>query len=121
MAERIVSAFVANESGFDLLLSSVNGPVGRDLERRLINCVNLAKVYATGAPTSLANNPEGRGPRVRTGRGRASITYVIEPSSSGLVGKFGTNVFYMGILERGELPNGASYPFLKPAIPAAFV
>lgn len=114
-----MSTFIPNEAGLHFLLDSPGGPVGRDLERRLIACVNLAKTYASGAPTSLARNPEGRGPNVRTGRGRASIAYEIAETPVGLVGRYGTSVFYMGILERGELPNGARYPFLLPAISAA--
>ncbi len=116
-----MSVFVPIESGFDQLLNTRSGPVGRDLERRLIACVSLAKQYATGQQTPLANNPEMRGPNVRTGRGRASIAYVIEETPIGLIGRYGTNVFYMGILERGELPNGAKYPFLVPAMSAALV
>lgn len=115
-----MSAFVPNEAGFHALLDTVGGPVGRDLERRLINCVNLAKVYATGAPTPLATNREGRGPRVRTGRLRSSIAYEITSESVGLIGRYGTNVFYGFWLETG-LRNGVTYPFLRPAIPAAFI
>lgn len=116
----MAGTFVPNEAGFHLLLDSVGGPVGRDLERRLINCVNLAKVYATGAPTALANNPEGRGPRRRTGRLVTSLAYEIESLATGLVGRYGTNVPYGFWLETG-LVNGATYPFLRPAIPAAFI
>ncbi len=113
-------AFVADEAGFHHLLESRTGPVGLDLERRLIACVNLAKVYATGAPTSLARNPEGRGPRVRTGRLRSSIAYEIESTPLGLVGRYGSNVVYARYLETG-LRNGATYPFLVPAMTAAAV
>ena len=115
-----MSTFVPNEAGFHELLDTIDGPVGRDLERRLINCVNLAKVYATGAPTALATNREGRGPRVRTGRLRSSLAYEITSEAVGLVGRFGTNVFYGFFLETG-LRDGSTYPFLRPAIPAAFV
>lgn len=120
MAGWVVSTFVPNEAGFDFLLNSINGPIGRDLERRLINCVNLAKVYATGAPTPLATNREGRGPRVRTGRLRSSIAYEIVSGGVGLIGRYGTNVSYGFWLETG-LRNGVTYPFLVPAIPAAFL
>ncbi len=115
-----MSVFVPIESGFDQLLNTRNGPVGRDLERRLIACVSLAKVYATGEPTPLANNPEGRGPRVRTGRLRSSIAYEITETPVGLIGRYGTNVPYGYYLETG-LRNGAIYPFLRPAMPAALV
>lgn len=113
-------AFVPRETGFQMLLTARHGPVGRDLERRLINCVNLAKVYASGAPTALARNPQGRGPRVRTGRLRSSIAYEIDTSAVGLIGRYGTNVVYGRFLETG-LRNGATYPFLRPAISAALV
>jgi hypothetical protein len=116
----MAGAFIPNEPGFHTLLESVNGPVGRDLERRLVNCVNLAKVFCTGAPTALATNPEGRGPRVRTGRLRSSLTYEITHDGVGLVGRYGTNVFYGFFLETG-LKNGRTFPFLRPAISAAFV
>lgn len=115
-----MSEFVPNEAGFDFLLDSPSGPIGRDLERRLIACVNLAKVYATGAPTPLATNQHGRGPRVRTGRLRSSIAYEITSEGAGLVGRYGTNVYYGLFLETG-LRNGVTYPFLVPAIPAAFL
>jgi hypothetical protein len=116
----MAGAFIPNDVGFHALLDSISGPVGRDLERRLINCVNLAKIYATGASTALATNPEGRGPRVRTGRLRSSITYEITHDASGLVGRYGTNVAYGYFLETG-LKNGSTFPFLLPAISAAFV
>lgn len=116
----MAEAFVPNEAGFAFLLNAAGGPVGRDLERRLVNCVNLAKTYATGEPTPLATNPQGRGPRVRTGRLRSSITYEITHDAGGLVGKYGTNVPYGYWLETG-LRNGVTYPFLRPAISAAFV
>lgn len=115
-----VGGFVPLEAGLHTLLASRSGPVGRDLERRLIACVSLAKVYATGAPTPLATNPHGRGPQVRTGRLRSSIAYEIEETGGGLVGRYGTNVRYGLFLETG-LRNGSTYPFLRPAISAAFV
>ena len=108
-----MSTFVPNEAGFHQLLDTIGGPVGRDLERRLINCVNLAKVYATGAPTALATNREGRGPRVRTGRLRSSIAYEIVTEGVGLVGRYGTAVPYGYWLETG-LRNGVTYPFCDP-------
>jgi hypothetical protein len=113
-----LSTFIPNEAGFHEVLETVNGPVGRDLERRLINCVSLAKLYATGAPTPLANNPYGRGPKVRSDRLRSSIAYEIESTPTGLIGRYGTNVFYGFFLETG-LVNGATYPFLRPAMSGA--
>jgi len=115
-----MATFVPNPVGFHFVLESPAGPVGRDLERRLINCVSYAKVYATGAPSALATNREGRGPRVRTGRLRSSIAYEITTSATGLEGRYGTNVIYGLHLETG-LRNGVTYPFLRPAIPAALL
>ncbi len=115
-----MSGFIPNEAGFQQLLNTRDGAVGRDLERRLIACVSLAKVYASGAPTPLATNREGRGPRVRTGRLRSSIAYLIVESSTGVVGYYGTNVTYGFWLETG-LRNGVTYPFLVPAMTAALV
>lgn len=107
-----MAVFVPNEPGFQFLLENPAGPVGVDLQRRLINAVNLAKINATGAPVAGANNPEGRGPRVRTGRLRSSITH--EVSSPPLVGRYGSNVPYGFFLETG-LRGGRTYPFLLPA------
>lgn len=115
-----IAAFVPHEAGLHTLLASRSGPVGRDLERRLIGCVSLAKVYASGAPTPLATNPHGRGPRVRTDRLRSSIAYEIEETGTGLIGRYGSNVRYALFLETG-LRDGSTYPFLRPAISAAFV
>lgn len=115
-----MGTFIPFEPGLHITLDTLAGPVGRDLERRLINCVNLAKVYATGASTPLATNAEGRGPRVRTGRLRSSIAYDITHEAGGLVGRYGTAVEYGRYLETG-LRNGVTYPFLRPAISAAFV
>lgn len=115
-----MAAFVPREQGFHLLLDTPHGAVGLDLERRLINCVNLAKVFATGAPTELARNPEGRGPRVRTGRLRSSIAHEVEATPTGLVGRYGSNVPYAYYLETG-LRNGSTYPFLLPALSAVHV
>lgn len=109
------ATFIPNEPGFQQLLQDPSGPIGLDLQRRLINAVNLAKINATGAPVAGAKNPAGRGPRVRTGRLRSSITHEIV--SPPLVGRYGTAVPYGFYLETG-LVNGATYPFLVPAIPA---
>lgn len=110
-----MAVFVPNEPGFQQLLQDPSGPIGLDLQRRLINAVNLAKINATGAPVSGANNPQGRGPNVVSGRLRSSVTH--ELVGPPLVGRYGTNVPYGYWLETG-LVNGATYPFLVPAIPA---
>lgn len=100
------------------LLTGPQGGIARDLTRRAIRVQNLAKINATGAQVEGANNPEGRGPRVDTGRLRSSITHEIRVGDTGLEARIGTNVEYGYYLETG-LRNGATYPFLRPALVAA--
>lgn len=101
-----------------VLLKGRDGPVARDLGRRAINVTNQARLNATGRPVVGAMNPEGRGPRVQTGRLRSSITWELGRDAIGLFADVGTNVPYGLYLETG-LSNGARYPFLTPALPAA--
>lgn len=100
--------FIWREVGFQSLLRGPTAPIARDLARRATNVQNRAKLNASGRP----------GPRVQTGRLRSSITYAIESDSRGPVARVGTNVDYGRHLETG-LRNGARYPFLEPALPAA--
>lgn len=88
------------------------------LARKAIRVQNHAKINATGGQVAGANNPEGRGPRVDTGRLRSSIAWGLFDDAEGVYAKVGTNVSYGWFLETG-LRNGATYPFLKPALPAA--
>jgi len=90
------------------LLHGPQAPIVRDLARRATNVQNRAKLNASGRP----------GPRVNTGRLRSSITSVIEEDRGAPVARVGTNVHYGRYLETG-LRNGARYPFLEPALPAA--
>ena len=78
-----------------------------------------AKVNATGGPVPGARNPEGRGPRVRTGRLRSSITTVPGSNDLGPYVDIGTNVFYGRILEVEGTRAGTFYPFLGPALAMA--
>jgi len=100
------------------LLTGQHGGVARDLTRRVIRVQNQARINATGARVVGASNPESRGPRVDTGRLRASIHWEIREDNLGLEGRIGTNVEYGYYLETG-LRNGRTYPFLVPALPAA--
>lgn len=108
-----------SEQKLKALLQSEDGPIVKDLQRRAIRVETAAKLNATGRRVAGANNPEGRGPRVQTGRLRASITYRIGRDAEGFFFDIGTNVRYAKYLELGLLPNGRSYPFLKPALIAA--
>lgn len=103
-----MTRFIWREAGFQQLLRGPTSPIARELARRATNVQNRAKLNASGRP----------GPRVDTGRLRSSITHVIEADSRGPVARVGTNVVYGRYLETG-LRNGARYPFLEPALPAA--
>lgn len=101
------------------LLTGDSGGLARDLSRRAIRVTNHAKLNATGRQVEGANNPEGRGPRVQTGRLRSSITWELRHGADGqLEARVGTNVEYGYYLETG-LRGGRTYPFLRPALPSA--
>lgn len=111
--------FALNEEALQRLLASPDGDVALDLGRRAQRVETAAKLNATGRPVAGANNPEGRGPRVQSGRLRSSIHWFIGVDERSVFAAIGTNVFYGRILELGLTRNGASYPFLIPALPAA--
>lgn len=111
-------ALVVHVNALTQLLRGNDGEVARDLARRAVNVRNRAVYYATGHSAPGASNPEGRGPRVDTGRLRSSIAWEIRHDDGGLVARIGTNVEYGYYLETG-LRGGRTYPFLKPALPAA--
>lgn len=111
--------FIANQAGIDQLLNSEEGPVAKMLGRVAVLVESQAKLNATGAQVDGAVNPEGRGPRVRTGRLRSSITWVYGRDGQGLYVAVGTNVVYGRFLELGFEARGGGfyrYPFLKPAL-----
>ena len=110
--------YVRNEAGLQRLLRNPTGGVARDLARRSIRVTNHAKLNATGRQVAGANNPEGRGPRVDTGRLRSSITWTLLHGPEGLFARVGTNVEYGYYLET-NLRGGRTYPFLAPALPMA--
>jgi hypothetical protein len=109
---------VRNDRALALLLNDPRGGVARDLGRRAVRVQNAAKLNATGRTVAGANNPGGRGPRVDTNNLRSSIAWDVRRDSEGIFARVGTNVEYGYYLETG-LRNGATYPFLKPALPAA--
>lgn len=81
-----------------------------------------AKLNATGIAVPGARNPAGRGPRIRTGRLRSSITVRPGENQIGPYVDIGTNVFYGRHLEvTGVEARGGKryYPFLGPALRAA--
>lgn len=97
------------------LLEGPDGPVAKDLGRKATRVETEAKLNATGRQVAGANNPEGRGPNVQLGRLRSSISWRLGHDTQGLYADIGTNVPYGFWLETG-LRNGATYPFLTPAL-----
>lgn len=109
------------ESALRELLQGRTGPVAQDLARRAERVVAQAKQNATGMPHGYYKGilypsapRSGQGPGVRSGIGRASITYVIGIDSLGVYADVGSNQSYMAILEVSGL-----YPWLVRALPAA--
>jgi phage gpG-like protein len=91
-----------------VLLSSSDGPVGRNLAQRAIRVESSAKLHASGRP----------GPNVQTGRLRSSITWALGRDEAGLFADIGSNVEYAAYVENGT-DRAPAYPYLKPALPAA--
>ena len=106
---------VVNQLALSQLLHGPNGPVAAHLARVAIRVESQAKINATGVPVEGAMNPQGRGPRVRSGRLRSSISWTLGEDQLGVFAAVGTNVKYGYYLETG-LRNGATYPFLRPAL-----
>lgn len=100
-------------AGLAELFLSPQGDTARDLARRAIRVESAAKLNATGREYGDGT----RGPRVRTGRLRTSITWEIGRDSQGLVADIGTNVVYGRYLELGT-DRMRPYPFLGPALSA---
>jgi hypothetical protein len=87
---------VFNDAALQQLLTSPDGPVARDLLRRAINVETQAKLNATG---------QNGGPRVQTGRLRASIRHQLDSDSRGMVARIGSNVEYARYVEEGTEPH----------------
>lgn len=109
---------VRHDRNLTRLLNDQNGGIARDLAKRAIRVRNAAVLNAHGRQVAGANNPEGRGPRVDTGRLVSSIAWQMRDDGGSIYARVGTNVVYGFYLETG-LRNGATYPFLRPALPAA--
>lgn len=75
------------------LLRGPEGPVARELVRDAVRVETAAKLIATGAP------------RVRTGRYRASISWVLGRDARGLFADIGSRVSYARFLEEGTPPH----------------
>lgn len=118
MSSLAVEHFDFDEQALNHLLESPDGPVGKDLQRRAENVTAQATENATGIGVAGASNPQGRGPNIRTGNLNTSIRFVIGHDDDGLFAEIGSDVLYAIFLETG-LRNGATYPFLLPALPAA--
>lgn len=99
--------------GLQRLLQGPAGPVAQDLLIRGARVETAAKLNATGREYGDGS----RGPRVRTGRLRASIGHQLGADAAGLYVDVGTNVVYGKYLELGT-DRMRPYPFLKPALPA---
>lgn len=85
-----------NEVALRQVLESEEGDVAADLLRRAVNVENQAKLNASGS---------GGGPRVRTGRLRASIRHELSRDERGLVARIGSNVEYAAYVEEGTQPH----------------
>lgn len=104
-----------NETAYAAFALGREGDLARGLLADGLRVLNQARRNATGIPVPGANNPEGRGPRVQTGRLRSSIAMALGQDGFGLFVDVGTNVTYAKHLERG-LRGGRTYPFLEPAL-----
>jgi HK97 gp10 family phage protein len=93
---------VFDSAALGQLLESEQGPVARELTRRVIRVESAAI----------------RGCPVDTGRLRSSITHEIAADHRGLVGRVGTDVEYAPYVEYGTSRSPAQ-PYLRPALGAA--
>jgi hypothetical protein len=91
-----VARIVFNDAALQQLLDSPEGPVAADLLRRAVNVESQAKLNATG---------QNGGPRVQTGRLRASIRHQLDRDGRGLVARIGSNVEYARYVEEGTEPH----------------
>lgn len=99
--------FQWDHAALDKLLNSSDGPVGKLLKSAGIKVQRAAKRNASGRP----------GPKVQTGRLRASITEELTRDGDELVERIGTDVEYAPYVEFGT-SRAPAYPFLRPALDA---
>lgn len=109
---------IRHDAALRRLFHDPHGGIAREMGKRAIRVRNAAVLNATGRQVVGATNPEGRGPRVDTGRLRSSLAWALMVDEHGVFARVGTNVVYGYWLETG-LRNGVTYPFLRPALPAA--
>lgn len=112
---------VQSTAALDRFLNGEDGPVFRWLAAGATRVETQAKLNATGIPVTGASNPEHRGPRVRTGLLRSSITQAFGKDERGPYVDVGTPVVYGKYLEEGwttSRGNFIRYPFLEPALSA---
>lgn len=100
---------VWNDAEVRALLEGPTGPVGAYLLRQGLLVQAAAKNFATGY---------GGGPKVRSGRLRASISTTLGADERGLYCDVGSNVEYAGYVELGTRYMRAR-PYLRPALEAA--
>lgn len=110
-------AEVQATAALEQFLSGEDGPVFKYLASAAVRVESQAKLNCSGIHVQGAQNPEGRGPRVQTGRLRSSITWVAGRDGQGPFVDIGSNVVYARFLETG-LAGGRTYPFLRPALSA---
>lgn len=112
-----IEQFRFEEAGLRELL---RGPVAQDLARRAIavqaQAIRNASEPPRGGPNS--GSEPGKGPAVRTGRLRGSITYRLGEDSQGPFADVGSAVLYAPYVELGTT-RMAARPFLKPAVESA--
>lgn len=104
-----LEAFRINEAEYRRITTGPHGPVFRDLTRRALKVEAAAKHNATRRP----------GPMVRTGRLRGSITWRPGVDALGPYVDIGTAVEYAPFVELGT-SRAPAYPFLRPALAAAY-
>lgn len=112
-----ITQFKFNETGLRELL---RGPVAADLARRAIAVETQAKRNASEPPRNgpHSGSEPGKGPAVRTGRLRGSITHRLGEDSEGPFADIGSAVLYAAYVELGTT-RMAARPYLKPALEAA--
>ncbi len=122
---------VIDRTALAALLTSVDGPVAKDLARRAIRVEAAVKrslkqpgkgrVYTKTNPkrTHRASAP-GAPPATDLGRLAAAITFEVGVDAGGLHARVGSNVAYERALELGAPSRGlAPRPHLRPALTAA--
>lgn len=104
-------AFAWDDQALAALLHSPSGETARYLATVGVRLESQMKINVT------AGGPSGRGPRVRTGRLRSSITWQVGEDGEGLYVDAGTSVDYGLFLEEGT-DRMRPYPWAGPALDA---